>query len=159
MIALTAICLWGTGCGGTATGGDSGPEELPIPARSTLPVRDGALEFVVTRVEFGATHLGGPVTGADATGRFAVARVEVTNTGDEPVTFDYAHQQLIDSRGAAHTPDLPGSMSLNGEFRHDYNPGVGTTLQLAFDLPADTTPATLVLRAAPASPGAAIALR
>ncbi|SLH98430.1 Mpr protein [Mycobacteroides abscessus subsp. abscessus] len=92
-------------------------------------------------MEFGATHLGGPVTGADATGRFAVARVEVTNTGDEPVTFDYAHQQLIDSRGAAHTPDLPGSMSLNGEFRHDYNPGVGTTLQLAFDLPADTTPA------------------
>lgn len=158
VLLLSALCLLSTGCGSDSGAAEGETTYLQVPTRSTQPIRDGQFEFILSAVETGITRLGGPTSGRDADGKFTVVRVQVTNTGDTRSVFDYSFQQLLDDTAATRQADLVGSMVLNGEFRHEYAPGVATTVQLAFDLPADATPTALVMHAFEGSPGARIAL-
>ncbi|WP_067861022.1 DUF4352 domain-containing protein [Nocardia shimofusensis] len=159
VLVLGAVCLLSAGCGGdSSAGSERKATQIPVPARSTLPVRDGQFEFIVASIESGIPTIGGPSSGRDADGQFAVVHVQVTNTGDTRSVFDYSYQELLDDKDATYAPDLVGNMSLNGEFRHEYGPGAATTIQLAFDITEDATPATLVLRSSEGSPGARIDL-
>ncbi|WP_083883701.1 DUF4352 domain-containing protein [Nocardia higoensis] len=159
VLVLSAVCLFGAGCGSDSNAASQGkPTQIPVPARSSLPISDGQFEFILARTEIGVGKIGGPTSGREPDGQFAVVHVQVTNTGATRSVFDYSYQELVDDKGATYAPDLVGNMSLNGEFRHEYNPGAATTLQLAFDIPADATPATLVMHATESSPGARIAL-
>jgi len=158
-LLLSAVCLLSAGCGSDASGTSEGEtKRLQVPARSTQPVRDGQFEFILSVIETDIPRLGGPTYGRDADGKFTVLHIQVTNTGGARNVFDYSFQQLLDDQNTAHAPDLVGCMALNSEFRHEYAPGAATTLQLAFDIPADSTPATLVVHASEGSPGARLAL-
>lgn len=159
VLLLSAACLLSAGCGSDSSAASEGKAtQIPVPARSALPIRDGQFEFIVASIESGISTIGGPSSGRDADGQFAVVHVQVTNTGDTRSVFDYSYQELLDDKGVTYAPDLVGNMSLNGEFRHEYNPDAATTIQLAFDIPEDATPATLVMRASEGSPGVRIDL-
>ncbi|HLS78068.1 MAG TPA: DUF4352 domain-containing protein [Nocardia sp.] len=159
-LLLGAVCLVAAGCGGEsdAASGEGKSALLPVPARSALPVRDGQFEFILAKTEIEIPRIGGPTSGDEAEGQFAVVHVQVTNTSDTRSVFDYSHQELLDDNGAAYTPHLKATMALNGEFRHEYGPGASTTLQLAFDIAEDATPAALVLHGVDGSPGARVEL-
>lgn len=111
--------------------------EIALPA-GLAPVRDGNLQFTVTKIEVGATEFGGDVFGEDAHGQFIVVSVDILNVGDREATFRQRHQTLIDEQGREYEGVPPGLSQ-----SEDYNPGLGASVQIAFDVAEGTVPAAI----------------
>lgn len=104
------------------------------PADAGTSVRDGQFEFQITKVEQGATHVGGPgILGDDAQGEFVVVHVHVKNIGDQEATFTASNQKMVDTQGR----EFKGQGEM---FGHKLNPGFSDEQEVAFDVPPGTTP-------------------
>lgn len=124
------------------------------------PAKDGKFTFVVTKVT-NSRHIGDSLTGSDAQGRFVVVTVNVTNHGTKAQLFDASSQHLI---AAGKTYDATENVFVDDKaFLNNINPGNGVKAQLAFDVPAGETgasiPKQVVLHDSPFSNGVRINLK
>ncbi|MFI6866305.1 DUF4352 domain-containing protein [Nocardia sp. NPDC050406] len=123
-------------------------------------VRDGKFEFVVTRIEQGATSVGDGFWQADAKGVFVLVYVDVTNTGDRPQTYFGDNQRLIDDQEREFASNFDANAALNNYGFHDeLNPGHKISVVLAFDLPVGTVPASIEFHDSMFSRGVKVAVQ
>jgi len=121
------------------------------------PIRDGAVQFVVTETACGRATVGD--RGPQATGQYCVATVEVSNTGSEQRVFDASYQWGVDGAGKRHVADTTAGLYANhhGEtFLRALPPGASVTGVLVFDLPAGQQLTSLELHESPDSPGVTV---
>jgi hypothetical protein len=101
-------------------------------------VRDGNFAFTVT-----AVNIGVPKTGHQtAQGVFVVFQIMVKNVGDAPRTVYCQNQRLKDQAGKTYD----NAVSIVGrEGQAVINPGKEVHVTCAFDVPAGTLPAAIVV--------------
>ncbi|GEL94824.1 DUF4352 domain-containing protein [Cellulomonas composti] len=138
------------------------PEEQPAGDSAGIgtPVRDGKFEFTVTAVETGVPSVGDDILSLDAQGQFVLVHVTVTNIGDEAQYFDGSSQELVDTEGRTHSASTEAAIYLDdaNSILDQINPGVSVEGTVVFDIPADATPATLVLHDSAFSGGVEVAV-
>ncbi|MCX6480777.1 MAG: DUF4352 domain-containing protein [Mycobacterium sp.] len=123
--------------------------------------RDGGLEFVVTDIS--ENRLVGdpedPGLSVTAQGVFVVITLSIRNLGSATVTFLDRDQSLIDAAGTRFSTDMAADIYGNLDVHSTrMSPGHGLVVRLAFDVPVDTVPRTLLLRESETSAGVAVPL-
>jgi hypothetical protein len=120
-------------------------------------VRDGQFAFVVRSVKPGAWH-GDP----RPIGEFVIVTVSVRDIGDTPRAFFAHNQQLIDTQLHTYPADVVAAIAMNPQrdeaLVRDLAPGRDADVQIPFDVPIGTDPATLVLRDSLPSGGVKVGL-
>lgn len=147
---------------GAFSGGDSKPKVAAGNRGDNQPglgqpARDGALTFVVTRFDCGATELGEGPGKAVAKGRYCLLEFKATNTGNQPASFATPQQLLLDRQRRRFAPDLDatgvyqrsttGSVSTRAV--QQMNPGAEVDSVLIFDIPEGVNPELAELHAGP----------
>lgn len=136
----------------------SGPTTPSSPAAASRPgigqqVRNGNLEFVVTDVETASAvaDSADPSVRVEAQGIFVIVKMTVTNASNDPQPFDPLVQQLKAGDGTfSPRRDAQNILGLGDVI--DPNDQLDATL--AFDVPADNKPESIVLHDwSPAAPG------
>jgi hypothetical protein len=117
--------------------------------RMNAPSADGALQFTVTRVTCGVPGLGL----RRAQGRYCLVDVTVRNVGSAAAIFDGSAQKAYDERGSEFAHD-----SSAAPYADPVNPGNRLHGRLAFDVPAGTRLAAVVLHTAASSAGVRVPL-
>jgi hypothetical protein len=141
-----------------ANRGDSTP---PPRTGSQLgePVRDGNLEFVVSRVRCGVPSVGSGLLKRTAGGQYCLADVRVTNVKDDARTLYEPFQKLVDSTGHKHSADLTMRLVLGDQTLWDkVEPGQQVSGTMVFDIPPDATARALELHDGIASGGVTVRL-
>ncbi|WP_436520957.1 DUF4352 domain-containing protein [Actinoplanes sp. HUAS TT8] len=141
----------------------AGPVAKPSPAGPGLgdPVRDGKLEFVVTRVDCSRTSIGVEHLKRTATGKFCVVSLSVRNIGDGVKLFVGRAQKLYDTAGTEYGSDEVAGIYANQgteSFLHKLDPGGRVAGRLVFDVPKKARPATVKLHDSLLSGGAEVRL-
>jgi len=127
-------------------------------ARVGRPVTDGALRFVVASVACNRRTIG-DLLPARASGRFCVARLEVTNTGQAERTLVAEAQFLLDTTGRRYGIDDRAMLRLDDPaFILSLPPGTTTNGTLVWDLPRQRKPAAIELHESSDSDGATVRL-
>ena len=123
-------------------------------------VRDGKLEFTVTRVETGVARIGNDMFGQDAQGQFVLLHLTVTNIGTEAQYFDGSSQKLHDSADRTFSADSGAAIYLDesNSFLNQINPGNTVEGIVVFDVPADAVLTTAELHDSAFSGGADVTL-
>ncbi|ONM47018.1 serine/threonine-protein kinase [Nocardia donostiensis] len=164
LVILLAPCVFGAGCFAVlAANSDDAKVEFragdPGVAQPGLgdPVRDGKLEFVVTKVETGIAMVG--VERAE--GAFTVIGMTVRNISAEPKTYLPLGQQLYDTAGRRYDPDVTATAqrAATAAAPTTLQPGESTATHLVFGVPVDSVPAHLTVRDFPLSQGTRAPLR
>jgi hypothetical protein len=123
------------------------------------PVRDGNLEFVVSRVRCGVPSVGSGLLKRTAGGQYCLADVRVTNVKDDARTLYEPFQKLVDSTGHKHSADLTMRLVLGNQTLWDkVEPGQQVSGTMVFDIPRDTTARSLELHDGIASGGVTVRL-
>lgn len=146
-----------------------GPQPTAAPAKVAPPagpglgdaVRDGKLEFVVSRVDCAHTTIGIEHLKRTATGKFCVVSMSVRNISDGSKYFVGHAQKAYDAAGAEYGSDeLAGVYANRGTegFLRKLAPGERVIGRLVFDVPKKTRLATLKLHDSPLSGGAQVRL-
>ena len=125
------------------------------------PGRDGVFEFVVLDVS--QVHQVGdpkdPGLSVAAQGVFVVATISIRNVGSVPTTFFDRDQTLTDSAGTAFSASMAADIYGNlGIHSTKIAPGNELVVHIAFDVPVDTVPKSLTLRASSSSAGVTVPL-
>ena len=146
------------GCGSTSNTVAPTSEEA---AATGTPVRDGGLAFSVLDVS--TTHEVGdpkePGLSIAAHGVFIVVDLSITNVGSVPVTFFDSYQTLIDTKGQTFEVSRAADIYANRAIRSTrLTPGSGLLVHIAFEVPVETVPATIVLRESESSDGVTVRL-
>jgi hypothetical protein len=122
----------------------------PKPAAPAGPglgtsVRDGKFEFVVTKVKKGVSRVGGEYANEKAQGQFVLVYVKVTNIGEEPQTLLDSEQKLRDSRGREFSTNSVASLYIddNDVLFNEINPGNSVKGVLVYDMPKNSSPASI----------------
>jgi len=112
-------------------------EEDDTPGLKTS-VRDGKFEFTVKSVECGEDKIGSSFMAEKAQGQFCIAKVKVSNIGDESQMFDGSSQYLYDQDGREFTASTEAAFVLpeSQSFLEDINPGNTVTGKVVWDVPA-----------------------
>lgn len=134
----------------------------PATAGSQLnePVRDGNLEFVVSRVRCGVDQIGTGVLKRSPKGQFCLVDVKVTNVKDDARTLYEPFQKLVDTAGDKHGADIAARFVYRDQNLWDkVQPGKRVSGTMVFDIPADARPQRLELHDGPISGGVAVTLR
>ena len=136
------------------------PADAPKEAAIGTPVRDGQLEFTVTKVKPGVTRVGGDVLGENAQGQFVLVHITVENIGAEAQLFADSSQKVRDAEGREFSADTAAAISLedNDVFLNEINPGNTVKGVLVFDMPKDAKPASIELHDSPFSGGVTVRL-
>jgi hypothetical protein len=122
------------------------------------PVVDGALRFVVASVACNRRTIG-DLLPARASGRFCVARLEVTNTGQVGRALVGEEQILLDTAGRRYGIDGRAMLRLDEPaFLLSLPPGTTTNGTLVWDLPKQRKPAAIELHESSGSDGATVRL-
>jgi hypothetical protein len=122
------------------------------------PVVDGALRFVVASVACNRRTIG-DLLPARANGRFCVARLEITNTGQAGRTLVAEDQFLLDTAGRRYGIDDRAMLRLDDPaFILSLPPGTTTNGTLVWDLPRQRKPAAIELHESSGSDGATVRL-
>lgn len=112
------------------------------PVGLNQPARDGKFEFTVTRIECGISHIGTEVFGTEAQGQYCKVSTDVTNLGDEAVTFYTGNQYAYNAAGQRYSADATAEIYLgendNG-FLTSINPGNTAQGTIVFDIPEDAS--------------------
>jgi hypothetical protein len=126
-----------------ASEADAAEAEDATPGLNT-PVRDGKFEFTVKSFECGEDKIGSGFMAEKAQGQFCVARVKVSNIGDESQMFDGTSQYLYDQDGREFTASTEAAMVLpaSQSFLEDINPGNTVSGKVVWDVPASGFEAT-----------------
>lgn len=111
------------------------PSQAP-PPKPGAPVRDGQFEFRVTAVEAAKTIGDNEYLQATAQGVFVIFTLQVTNIGNEARNFSAMAQKLIDMDNRKYDASSTADMNLNrSDSLGQVNPGISTTVKVAFDVP------------------------
>ncbi|WIN00351.1 DUF4352 domain-containing protein [Actinoplanes oblitus] len=124
-------------------------------------VRDGKLEFVVSRMDCSRTTIGVEHLRRSAQGRFCVISLSVRNIGDGAKLFVGHAQLAYDASGTEyHSDQLAGIYANRGTeaFLERLQPGEKVAGKIVFDVPKKAKLTTLKLRDSLLSGGAEIAL-
>lgn len=135
------------------------PTESPTPPPSGAEGSDGDYTFSVEGTETGDTITSTVSDSVETTadGLFYVVYVNVTNTGAAPLTFVATFQQL-GAAGQTFPLDDEATAFLGGTIA-EIAPGDTVETPLVYDVPVDTTPDSISLRADPVSPGVQLPLQ
>ncbi|MEV4127170.1 DUF4352 domain-containing protein [Nocardia sp. NPDC049707] len=145
---------------GQPTTAPAPPKSGPKIAPAGSEVRDGKFAFVVTSVDSPATAVGSGMWKATAKGQFIVVHVDITNVGNEPRGYFDDNQKLYDDQGRQFANDSKAAMGLNTEtYVSDLNPGFKLSVQIVFDVPPGTVPASIELHDSMFSGGTRVALK
>ncbi|MGY0236173.1 DUF4352 domain-containing protein [Longispora urticae] len=140
------------------------PTASPSPATVGLntPVRDGVFEFTVTKVECGVPEVRSGVLDQQAKGQFCLVDMSVKNIGQRQTWYMSSSQRAFGPDGTMYGLDYGAALLVN--FEHDnfgiteYNPGVGSSGVLVFDIPKTATLTHLELHASPGTVGAKVTI-
>ena len=138
-----------------------GDSTRPPAAGSQLgtPVRDGNLEFTVSRVHCGVTEVGSGLVKRTAKGQYCLADVKVKNVKTDARTLYEPFQKLVDSAGEKHGADISMRLVLRDQTLWDkVEPGKQVSGTMVFDIPRDATPESLELHDGIASGGVTVRL-
>ena len=142
--------------------GDGGPTVVTTTGGGlNKPVRDGAFAFTVTALRCGAA-VSDEIVEIEPKGSFCLVDVVVTNAGTSAAFFDSNAQKAYDAKGAEFSTDPQAEVLVNTDaqnFLDQINPGAQVRGTLVYDVPDDTTLASVVLHESFSSPGARIALK
>jgi hypothetical protein len=139
--------------------GDSTP---PPQAGSQLgtAVRDGNLEFVVSRVRCGVPEVGSGLLTRTAGGQYCLADVRAKNVKGDARTLYEPFQKLVDSAGHKHSADLTMRVVFRDQTLWDkIEPGQQVSGTMVFDIPRRATASALELHDGIASGGVTVRLR
>jgi len=94
-----------------------------------------------------------------AHGVFIVVDLSINNVGSVPLTFFDSYQTLIDTKGQRFPASRAADIYANRAIRSTrLNPGSGLVVHIAFEVPADTVPGSIVLRESENSDGVMVRL-
>ncbi|GIF04218.1 DUF4352 domain-containing protein [Actinoplanes siamensis] len=121
----------------------AGPAATKAPAKPGIgdPVRDGKLEFTITKMSCGKTTVGSEYLNKKAQGQFCLISLTVKNIGKEAQTFAGSVQKAYDAKGTEFSNDTAAEIYANADaqtFLNDINPGNAVTGNLIFDVPKST---------------------
>jgi hypothetical protein len=104
------------------------------------PVRDGKLEFTVTKIETGVAEIGDEYFGKKAQGQFLLVHVKVENIGDEAQTFFGENITALDADDREFSADTEAVIYLDesNSFINEINPGNTAEGIVVFDVSKDT---------------------
>ncbi len=121
------------------------PKKLP---GLNTAVKDGDLEFVVTKVQTGVAQIGGQYLNQKAQGKYTLVSITIKNVGDKSETFSGSDQKIKDSQGRTFSSDSAAGIYLedNDVLFNEVNPGNTARGVLAFDMPAGSTPVSMTLK-------------
>lgn len=139
-------------------------EAEPTPTESLTPPppgaegSDGDFTFSVAGTETGDTVTSNVDDSIQSTaqGMYFVVYLNVTNTGAAPITFVATFQQL-NVAGQTFPLDDQATALLEGTLA-EITPGETTEIPLVYDVPVDTVPTGILLRADPATAGVELPL-
>jgi hypothetical protein len=116
------------------------PADEPKTAGLGDPVRDGKLEFTVTKIETGVSEIGDEYFGKEAQGQFLLVHVKVENIGDEAQTFFGENLTALDADDREFSADTEAAIYLDesNSFINEINPGNTVEGIVVFDVPKDT---------------------
>jgi hypothetical protein len=136
------------------------PEQAGSQAGLNAPVRDGKFEFTVTKIEPGPARIGTDYLGETAQGKFILVHITVKNIGNEAQLFMGDNQKLYDAQGREFSADTAAAIYLDQSqsFLNEINPGNAVNGIVVFDIPADVTPAKIVLHDSAFSGGVTVSL-
>jgi hypothetical protein len=124
------------------------------------PVRDGNLEFVVSRVQCGFAEVGSGLVKRTAKGQYCLADVRVSNVKDDSRTLYEPFQKLVDSAGNKHSADISMRLVYRDQTLWDkVEPGRQVSGTMVFDIPRDVRAESLELHDGIASGGVTVRLR
>lgn len=128
---------------------DAEPKSADEPKAAGLgdPVRDGKLEFTVTKIETGVAEIGDEFFGKKAQGQFLLVHVKVENIGDEAQTFFGENVTALDADKREFSADTEAAIYLDesNSFVNEINPGNTAEGIVVFDVSKDTKITTLEL--------------
>jgi hypothetical protein len=130
--------------------------------RLNEPVRDGPLEFRVSRVDCGVPDLGDSFAYQAAVGQFCLVEMNVRNVSDEPATFSDEHQRAYGEHDEEFAADSGAGVLANAQqqiFLNKINPGNQVTGIVVYDIPPDASIVKIELRASERSTGALVTTR
>ena len=139
-------------------------EAEPTPTESLTPPppgaegSDGDFTFSVAGTETGdtVTSTVNESVQSTAQGMYYVVYLNVTNTGAAPITFVATFQQL-NAAGQTFPLDDQATALLEGTIA-EITPGETTEIPLVYDVPVDTVPTGILLRADPVTAGVELPL-
>lgn len=104
------------------------------------PIKDGNLEFTVTKVERDVPSVGDQYVGEKAQGAFTLVYVSVENVGTETQTVMADGQKAYDSKGIGYEANSTASLYVKGNdtFFKEINPGNTLKGVFVFDAPKGT---------------------
>jgi hypothetical protein len=124
------------------------------------PVRDGNLEFVVSRVRCGVPQVGSGLVKRTAGGQYCLADVRAKNVKDDVRTLYEPFQKLIDSAGHKHSADVTMRVVFRDQTIWDkIEPGQQVRGTMVFDIPKNVTATGLELHDGIASGGVTVRIR
>lgn len=150
----------------TTVSGHAVPAQESTSAGATpvtgTPVRDGSLEFTVLDSVRSSTagEAGNPALSVSAKGVYVIVALSIRNVGARPVTFLDRDQTLVDDAGTTFAPSMAADIYANRRVRTTrIEPGGELEVHIAFDVPADASPASLILREPGSSAGVEVPFR
>jgi hypothetical protein len=126
--------------------GSAAATAQPAPGLDTA-VRDGQLQFTVTKVQCGVARVGSPDSGQAAQGQYCLVTIAVSNIGDEARTFYAGNQYAYNAAGQRYDADTLAGIYLPSDAgaSDDINPGNSAGGVVVFDIPKTATIAQLEL--------------
>ncbi|XAS76601.1 DUF4352 domain-containing protein [Dermatophilaceae bacterium Sec6.4] len=131
----------------------SSPTKKPTEASARkpgigAPVKDGNLQFVVTKVRTGVSQVGDEYLNQKAQGQYVLISITVTNVGKKSETFSDSDQKVQDAQGRTFSADSAAGIYLkdNQVLFETINPGNSARGVLAFDMPVGATPVSITLK-------------
>lgn len=134
----------------------------PAPAAKSAglntAVRDGKFEFTVTSMKCGVKSIGPAELTEKAQGQFCLAKIKVTNIGDEAQMFSGSDQFAFDAQGKKFSNSTAAEISLPDAqtFLNNINPGNSVNGTVVFDVPTTVKIVKLELHDSMLSDGVAV---
>lgn len=125
-------------------------------------VRDGKLQFVVSRVDCSKSSVGFEHLTRTAAGRYCVVSLLVKNIGDKPQLFLGGAQKGFDAAGTKLTDDQIAGLYANRDtetFLRKIDPGHQVAGKIVFDVPKAAALTTIELHDSPFSDGVKVTLK
>lgn len=151
-IVLVSLCCCAGAVATVVTWGDDAYRGLTHDEGDTVAIgqagRDGAFEFMVSRIDCGVSQIGDSFINQTAVGQYCLAELHIRNAGNRPATFADALQRGYGPNGDRYAPDSAAGILANSEqqlFQNQINPGNQVKGVVVYDIPRDSHLAELEL--------------
>lgn len=105
----------------------------------TVLIEEESLEITVLDTRR-TSSVGSGFTSEEANGIYEIVRFEAENVGDEEIQVGHDDFKLVDTQDIRYEPDTGADLYLEDSVSgiwENLNPGVSTTIEMAFDVPED----------------------